>query len=33
MSNKLKRNFVDENLVINSFDDIKPYYNNLLQRP
>jgi oligoendopeptidase F len=33
MSNKLKRSYVAETLTIRSFEDIKPYYEELLERP
>jgi oligoendopeptidase F len=33
MSNKLNRSFVPNNLVISSFEDIKPFYLELLHRP
>ncbi len=33
MANKLKRNFVNQSIVINSFNDIKPYFNDLKNRP
>ncbi len=32
MTKKLERNFIDKNLKINSFEDIKPYYDNLKNR-
>ncbi len=32
MATKLKRNFVDNDLILDSFDDIKPYFDNLLER-
>ena len=33
MAKKLKRSFVSTNLIINSFIDIEPYFDNLKNRP